>query len=246
MAVSALQFYSVCERNFLMLSLENTCTDLHTMQTLMLVQCGTYNMDEACRQKWLNGTYYSLCWQKINVWMLSKWWSQYIFLPRHSCPKANTWLLQRNTTLSRHTGSVTAQTVVSSSPMFPWTKGGSALCIRAKAPSLSRPHSANSSDLPCSGERQHVGVRSRAKRFQSAECIWAEVCLQTKNSIQLVIERVWTARVKGHIWCKEEGLTSGNTEYPNWSHFLHWAAAKAQPLTYISPTQQVWGNRSQL
>lgn len=31
---------------------------------------------------------------------------------------------QWNTTLSRDTGSVTAQTVVSSSPMFPWTKGG--------------------------------------------------------------------------------------------------------------------------
>lgn len=115
-------------------------------------------------------------------------------------------------------------------------KRGGLHCACEQKPRLSLPHSANSSDLPRSGERQHIGVRSFPKCLQSAECIWAEVCLQTKNSIQLVIERVWTAWVNGHIWCKEEGSTSGNMEYPN---FLHWAAAKVPPLTYISPTQQV-------
>lgn len=63
---------------------------------------------------------------------------------------------QRNTTLSRDTGSVTPQTVVSSSPIFPRTKGG-LQCTCEQKPRLSLPHSANSSDA---AERQHVGVRS--------------------------------------------------------------------------------------
>lgn len=84
-------------------------------------------MDEACSQKWLNGTYYSLCWLRINVWMLSKCWSQYIFLPTHICPRANMWLLKPRSGIQRSpmtpAGSVKAHTVESSSPMFPWTKG---------------------------------------------------------------------------------------------------------------------------
>lgn len=120
-------------------------------------------------------------------------------------------------------------------PHISANKGGFAVCLWAKAPSLS--------PSLCKLKRRCRKAARRcqelAKCFQSAECIWAEMCLQTKNSIQFVIERVWTAWVNGHIWCKEEGFTSGNMEYPNWSHFLHWAAAKVPPLTYISTTQQV-------
>lgn len=165
----------------------------------------------------------------------------YSQLPQSQCVITET--SQWNTLLSRDTGSVTAETVVSSSPMFLRTKGGlgglHCACEQKPRLSLSLPHSANSNNLPHPGERQHIGVRSRAECFQSAECIWAEMCLQTKNWIHLIIERVWTGWVNGHICCQEEGFTSGNMEYPNPSHLLHWAAAKVPPLTYISPTQQV-------
>lgn len=39
--------------------LECTWTDYHTMQKVMLAYCSTYNMDRACRQKWLDRTHYS-------------------------------------------------------------------------------------------------------------------------------------------------------------------------------------------
>lgn len=118
---------------------------------------------------------------------------------KDSCPWANTWLLKAlcwNATLSHDAGPVTGLTVVSraSAPFFWWR--GSPPCP-VSSPKLCALLLA---DLPCTGERQQVSASTLAKCFQSTECIWAEMCLQTRYSIKLVIVRVWTAWGNRHIW----------------------------------------------
>lgn len=145
---------------------------------------------------------------------------------------------QRNTTLSRDTGCVTGRTVVSSSSMFPWTKGG-LRCVHAQKPHVSLSLTLQTQvDLPRSGERQHAGVRTLTNCFQSAECIWAETCPQMKK-LNSARYREGVDGVGKDTSGVEEEFTSGNMKCSNCPHFLHWAAAKVQPLTYISPTQQV-------
>lgn len=48
-------------------------------------------------------------------------------------------------------------------------------------------------DLPGSGGRQQVGARALTECFQPTESIWAEMCLQTRYWVKLVVARVWTA-----------------------------------------------------
>lgn len=150
-------------------------------------------MDWACSQTLLSGTYYSLCWRGINVWKFSQCWSQYIFLPPHSispsaednCPWANAWLLKPCAGIQH-------------SPMTPscnrpnrcvsqlhvFMRKGVCIVFASKSPvSLCVDQRADEADLPCSGERQQVGVRALTKCFQSTESIWAETCLQTRYSI---------------------------------------------------------------
>lgn len=153
---------------------------------------------------------------KRDCWNLAE---EYNALPRHwVCNRPNRCVLQLHVSVN---------------------KRGSALCTRAKAPCLSLSLTLQTQvDLPRSGERQHAGVRTLTNCFQSAECIWAETCPQMKK-LNSARYREGVDGVGKDTSGVEEEFTSGNMKCSNCPHFLHWAAAKVQPLTYISPTQQV-------